>query len=61
MINSSRNVSTVDGDDDLTVDPLALAASLESKSSHPLANAVVAGNLPSQVVLKFLSLLWLYR
>ena len=34
-----------EGDED-EVDPLALAAALESKSSHPLASAIVSGIFP---------------
>ena len=38
-------MSTIDNDeDDLDdFDPMEFAAALESKSAHPLANAVVAG------------------
>lgn len=40
-------MSKVDGDDgdddEEEVDPIGLAAALESKSAHPLANAVVSG------------------
>ena len=39
-----KNVSNVDNDEEDEVDPIGLAAALESKSAHPLANAVVSGN-----------------
>jgi cation transport ATPase len=41
-VSATKNLAAVDDDDECEYDPMQFAAALESKSAHPLANAVVS-------------------
>ena len=48
-VTASLDISNLDGnedDEDNSTSPIALAAALESRSAHPLANAIVSCNFP---------------